>query len=103
EGIIRLTDDRGHVHELHTQAALPGIYLYGGGYFGTQGKPLGDHHEGETYDVASDDTDLLATYLADIGADQPAVYTIEDTCTRGFGVLEINWGPHHKKYPANIR
>lgn len=103
EGLIRLTDDHGDIHELHTQAALPGIYLYGGGYFGTQGKPLGDHQEGETYDVASDDTAVLATYLADIGADQPALYTLAETGAQGYGVLEINWGPNHVKYQANTR
>lgn len=103
EGVIRLTDEVGHVHELHTQAALPGVFLYGGGYFGTQGKPLGDHHEGEKYDVASTDPAVLATYLADIGADQPAVYTLAETGERGYGVLEINWSQGHQKYPANIK
>lgn len=101
-GVIRLTDDAGHVHELQTQAALPGVFLYGGGYFGSQGKPLGDHEEGETYDVSSTDPAVLATYLADIGADQPALYTLTETGEQGYGVLEINWGQHHQKYPANI-
>jgi hypothetical protein len=101
EGIFRLTDDTGLVHELHTEAALPGVYLLGGGYFGSQGKPLGDHEEGEKYDVTSDDPAVLSRYLADYGADQPALYTLPDTGEQGYGVLEFQVGPDHKKYPAN--
>jgi hypothetical protein len=101
EGVIRLTDDTGFVHELHTKAALPGLFLFGGGYFGQQGKPLGDHDEGEKYDVTSDDPSILSRYLADIGSDQPALYTVAETGEQGYGVLEVNWGLAHKKYPAN--
>jgi hypothetical protein len=101
EGVMRLTDDTGHVHELRTQAALPGIYLLGAGYFSKQGKPLGDHEEGEKFDVASDDPDVLRHYLADSGADQPALYTLSETGEQGYGMLEISFGPHLKKYRAN--
>ncbi len=101
EGVIRLTDDTGYVHELQTQAALPGLYLLGGGYFSTQGKPLGDHEEGEKFDVASEDPYVLSQYLADFGADQPALYTLSETGEQGYGILEYQFGPNHKKYPAN--
>lgn len=100
-GVIRLTDDTGHVHELRTQAALPGLYLLGGGYFGKQGKPLGDHEEGELYDAGSGDASVLRHYRADFGADQPAVYTDVATGQQGYGMLEINWGPGHQVHPRN--
>jgi hypothetical protein len=101
EGVIRLTDDTGHVHELHTRAALAGVYLLGGGYFSKQGKPLGDHEEGDRYEVASEDRRVLSRYLADFGADQPALYTLAETGEQGYGVLEYQLGPDHKKYPSN--
>ncbi len=88
EGTFRLTDDAGHVHELHTQAALPGLYLLGGGYFGSQGKPLGDLTEGDKYDVTSDDPKVLGQYLADYGADQPGLFTLSETGEQGYGMLE---------------
>jgi hypothetical protein len=101
EGVFRLTDDAGDVHVLRTQAALPGCYLLGGGYFVSQGKPVGDREEGEKYDVASDDPAVLGNYLADWGADQPALYTLENTGDQAYGVLEFQVGPDHVKYPAN--
>jgi hypothetical protein len=101
KGVFRLTDDAGHVHELQTEAALPGVYLLGGGYFVSQGKPLGDHQEGDKYDVTSGDPAVLSQYLADWGADQPALYTLAETGEQAYGVLEFQLGPDHKKYPSN--
>ena len=102
EGVVRLTDDTGHVHELRTEAALPGIYLLGGGYFGRQGKPMGDHEEGEKFEVASDDPAVLSQYRADFGADQPAHYTLTETGEQGYGMFEVNWGSNYKPYPPNV-
>jgi hypothetical protein len=101
QGVFRLTDDAGDVHVLRTRAALPGVYLRGGGYFGLQGKPVGDRVEGDEYDVASDDPAVLRRYFADGGADQPALYTIDDTGEQAYGVLEFQVGPDHVKYPAS--
>jgi hypothetical protein len=100
-GVIRLTDDAGNVHELQTQAALPGIYLVGGGYFGKQGKPFGDHDEGEKFEVASADPAVLSRYRADLGADQPALYTLAETGEQAYGMLEISFGPDLQRYPAH--
>jgi hypothetical protein len=101
EGVFRLTDEAGDVHVLRTEAALPGVYLLGGGYFVSQGKPVGDLDEGEKYDVTSADPAVLSKYLADWGADQPALYTLENTGEQAYGVLEFQVGPDHVKYPAN--
>jgi len=42
-----------------------------------------------------------ARHLADFGADQPALYTLSETGEQGYGILEYQFGPNHKKYPAN--
>lgn len=100
KGVFRLTDDQGHVHELHTEAALPGLYLLGGGYFGSQGVPRGDVEEFDTYDVTASDADVLRPYLADFGADQPALYTLAETGERAYGMLEYQIGIGHQRYPT---
>jgi hypothetical protein len=99
-GTVQLTDDLGHVHELHTEAALPGLYLRGGGYFSSQGKPVGDLAEGDTYDITSEDPEVLAPYLANYGADQPAHYTLAETGERGFGMLEYQFGHDYQVHPV---
>jgi hypothetical protein len=109
-GIVRLTDNTGHVHELRTRAALPGIYLLGAGYvqghpdprhgWSTQGKFMGDHQEGETYDVGSSSVDLLSQYRADFQADQPAYFSTAEG-EEGYGVMEYSFAPTYQRYPAN--
>lgn len=101
-GLLRATDDSGENHEIVIDRALPGIFLSGAGYGTTQGKFMGNHDEGERWDVVNAPASTLAQYGADGGIqDQLARFTLQDG-TIGYGMMEYSFGPAYKRYPPRF-
>jgi hypothetical protein len=94
----RLHDDAGDVHELTSKLALPGIYLSGAGYGTTQGRHLGNHQEGERWDLVNAPAKVLNSY--GLGADQLAVFECDGK--QGYGIVEHAISPDHPRYKRTI-
>jgi hypothetical protein len=100
-GEFTLTDDHGDQHRLTVEPALPGLYLLGGGYGGlSQGKFMGDHDEGEVWDLSAASDDELARYVngGQSPTDKPALFTKEDG-EQGYGMAEYSIRPDYRRYP----